>query len=116
MDARWYVTEKPNKNNFEEMIMEGNLRKHILSEYKNNVELGIIGGVNVNISNAEISDSDEILMKSEESTVLTETIEESDPDEFHLYEEKLNSDRIIMDQTKHTYTIETSDEDEFLLM
>lgn len=63
----------------------------------------------------EESDPDEFHV-CEPTTYETNTIETSDPDEFHLYKNKSNSDRILMDQTKHTYTIETSDEDEFLLM
>ena len=100
--------------------MEGNLRKHILSEYTSPAGVGIANSMTTNMATVEISDSDEIMRQSEGPTGLTEDIEMSDPDEFRTSGPTLftksNSDRILMDQTKHTYTIETSDEDEFLLM
>lgn len=119
------------------MIMEENLRKHILSEYTNSDSDEIMiqaEGPTVLTENIEMSDPDEfgeggptLLTKSIENsdpdgfivgstTYITHAVEESDPDEFRLCENKVNRGNISMDQTKHTYTVETSDEDEFLFM
>lgn len=62
--------------------MEGNLRKHILSEYTSPAGVGIANGMTTNMATVEISDSDEIMRQSEGPTGLTEDIEMSDPDEF----------------------------------
>lgn len=66
------------------MIMEENLRKHILSQYTNNSRMKQIFNPTVNTAAGEISDPDEFLMQSEGPTVLTENVEMSDPDEFNM--------------------------------
>jgi hypothetical protein len=97
------------------MIMEENLRKHILSQYTNNSRMKQIFNPTVNTAAGEISDPDEFHL-CDSTTYETNTIEISDPDEFCLSEKIINNDNMLMTQTRHIYTIETSDEDEFLLM
>lgn len=96
--------------------MDKNLRKHILSEYTNPVGFEIAGNLAIDAEAVEIADSDKFMLQSEGPTTLTETIEDSDPDEFHLFDDNSNSNNILMAKTRPTYIAEILDEDEFLLI
>ena len=61
--------------------MGKNLRKHILSEYANIAKTKAKGPTMLTES-IELSDPDEFILTS--STYLTHAIEESDPDEFQI--------------------------------
>ena len=84
--------------------MEGNLRKHILSEYTSPVAVGITNNMTTNMATVKIVDSDEIMRQSGGPTVLTENIEMSDPDEFRT-----------SGPTLFTKSIYNSDQDGFIM-
>lgn len=114
--------------------MQEKLRKHILSEYavlpieynaqqpKKNMQVQSINGPSVLTENIENSDPDEFELSG--PSYLTHAIEESDPDEFYSIGPSMETRRIevsdpdemCMGPTQLTFIIESSDEDEFLLI
>ena len=77
--------------------MQDSIRKHILSEYA-------ISVIPYNGYTPRDSYQDQSILNVSDPTVLTENIENSDPDEMR------------MGPTNTTFTVETTDDDEFLLM
>ncbi len=79
------------------------MKKHILSIFNNeNFKVRFSGTLDKEKS-VVTSNSDYYGLKSYDPTVLTEEIENSDPDEFVSY----------TDPTRITFTIESTDEDSF---
>lgn len=117
--------------------MQSDLRKHILSEYalvqipncshKQSDISTVQHYSNVNklsVLTEQIENSDPDEFRLSISSYLTHAIEESDPDEFHAIGSSIvtrqievsDPDEMRLGPTRLTYTVECSDEDEILLM
>lgn len=117
--------------------MQDSIRKHILSEYAisvipyngytpkdsyQNQSILNVSDPTVLTENIENSDPDEFRLTG--PSYLTHAVEESDPDEFVAnaasietrHVEISDPDEMRMGPTSTTFTVETTDDDEFLLM
>lgn len=60
-------------------------------KYTNPVKFEIVGKLSIDTETVKIADLDKVMLQSEGPTTLTETIEDSDPDKFHLFNDNSNS-------------------------
>ena len=85
-------------------------------KYTNPVKFEIVGKLSIDTETVKIADLDKVMLQSEGLTTLTKTIEDSDPDKFHLFNDNSNSNNILMTKARPTYAVKILDEDEFLLI